>query len=110
YANAGHPKPLHIRRSLGRAEPLVNASRKSQPALGLFEQAVYQGSEVNLVPGDLIMPFTDGLFEVQGSNEDTYTPQQLLDVVQKRVQQSASQLFDGLLEEIKGFSEAGFND
>src|SRR6266403_1589086 len=48
YANAGHPKPLHIRRKDGRAQPLVNASGRSQPALGLFENAVYQSSEINL--------------------------------------------------------------
>ena len=110
YANAGHPKPLHVKRKEGRALPLVNASGKSQPALGLFEQAAYQGSEVTLAPNDLIMLFTDGLYEVQGLNEDIYTQEQLLANVQKRVQLPASQLFDAVLEEIKGLSEAGFTD
>ncbi|HWH70959.1 MAG TPA: PAS domain-containing protein, partial [Candidatus Sulfotelmatobacter sp.] len=31
YANAGHPKPLHLRRSAGQVVPLRNASGKSQP-------------------------------------------------------------------------------
>ena len=48
YANAGHPKPLHIRRSAGQVEPLANAAGKSQPVLGLFEDAAYQTSEVKL--------------------------------------------------------------
>src|SRR5262249_46766677 len=37
YANAGHPKPLHLRRSAAKVVPLVNASGKGQPALGLME-------------------------------------------------------------------------
>src|SRR5215831_12287880 len=32
YANAGHPKPIHLRRADGKAVPLLNASGKSHPA------------------------------------------------------------------------------
>ena len=69
YANAGHPKPLHIRRSAGQVEPLANAGGKSQPVLGLFEDAAYQTSEVKLSPKDVVMLFTDGLYEVAGPQE-----------------------------------------
>src|SRR5947209_8647285 len=65
YANAGHPKPLHIRRDAGQAVPLSNVTGKAQPALGLFENAVYQTSQALLSPRDLVMLFTDGLYEVQ---------------------------------------------
>jgi sigma-B regulation protein RsbU (phosphoserine phosphatase) len=104
YANAGHPKPLHARRSLGKVEPLGNASRKSQPALGLFENAVYQASEVKLAPRDLVMLFTDGLYEVQGANQEIYTEDLLAAGVRKRLQLSAPQLFDELLREVREFS------
>jgi len=56
------------------------------------------------------MLFTDGLYEVQGLNEDIYTQELLLAGVQKRVQLPASQLFDEVLEEIKNQSEGGFTD
>ena len=78
FANAGHPKPLLVRRSAGRVEPLVNASGKSQPALGLFEDPPYQTTEINLAPGDLVMLFTDGLYEVQGPNEELYSQERLI--------------------------------
>jgi sigma-B regulation protein RsbU (phosphoserine phosphatase) len=107
YANAGHPKPLHVQRSRNRVEPLTNASGKSQPALGLFEDAAYQGSEVKLSAGDLIMLFTDGLYEVQGAKNELYSQELLVGGVQKRVALPAPQLFDALLEEIQGFSADG---
>jgi len=78
--------------------------------LGLFENAVYQSSEINLAPDDLVMLFTDGLYEVPGLNDDIYTQELLLSGVQKRVQLPASQLFDEILEEIKNQSEGGFTD
>lgn len=104
FANAGHPKPLHVRRSAGEARALVNSSGKSQAALGLMDETVYEGTDVKLAPKDLIMLFTDGLFEVQDANNQLYSQSLVLDAVQRRLQLPAPQLFDELLEEIRNFS------
>jgi len=104
FANAGHPKPLLVRRSTSCVEPLVNASGKSQPALGLFENPPYQTTEINLAPGDLVMLFTDGLYEVQGPNEELYSQERLIMDVKDRLDRPAAQLFDELLAAIGGFS------
>jgi phosphoserine phosphatase RsbU/P len=111
YTNAGHPKPLLLRRSAGKVEPLTNLSGKSQPALGLFETATYQTSEVKLAPRDLVMLFTDGLYEVHDVNHALYSQGVLVSDVQQRLQLSAPQLFDELLSQIRKFSaDGGFTD
>ena len=104
FANAGHPKPLLVRRPAGHVEPLVNASGKSQPALGLFEDPPYQTTEIRIQPGDLVMLFTDGLYEVQGPNEELYSQERLIMDVKDRLQMPAAQLFDELLAAIGKFS------
>jgi sigma-B regulation protein RsbU (phosphoserine phosphatase) len=104
FANAGHPKPLLIHRQAGRIEPLVNASGKSQPALGLFEDPPYQTSEIKITPGDLVMLFTDGLYEVQGPNEELYSQERLIMDMKDRLSRPAAQLFDELLAAIGSFS------
>ncbi|MGA3163310.1 MAG: SpoIIE family protein phosphatase [Verrucomicrobiota bacterium] len=104
FANAGHPKPLLVRRSANRVEPLANDSGKSQPALGLFEDPLYQTSEATLAPGDLVMLFTDGLYEVQGQNEELYSQERLLLNVQNLLDKPAAQMFDELLKTIRAFS------
>ena len=104
YANAGHPKPLHIKRSAGEATALANKLGKGQAALGLLEGTVYQTSDVMLAPGDMIMLFTDGLYEVEGANNEIYSQALLLNGVKKRVQLSAGPLFDELLKEIRQFA------
>jgi sigma-B regulation protein RsbU (phosphoserine phosphatase) len=78
FANAGHPKPLLVRRSMGQVEPLANLTGRGQPALGLFEDPPYQTSEITLTPGDFLMLFTDGLYEVQGQNEELYSQERLM--------------------------------
>ena len=111
YANAGHPKPLHIRRGASQVMPLANATGKSQPVLGLFEQSAYQTSEVTLAPRDMVMLFTDGLYEVQDRNEALYSQAMLVAGVERRAQLPAPQLFDDLLAEIRRFSgDPGFAD
>jgi sigma-B regulation protein RsbU (phosphoserine phosphatase) len=110
YANAGHPKPIHVRRTERRADLLANTSGRSQPALGLFEDASYQSSEIRMLPSDLIMLFTDGLYEVQAADDMIYTQELLASSVERRVHLPASELFDELISEIKGFSGGDFTD
>ena len=111
YANAGHPKPLHIRRSAGQVVPLANAAGASQPVLGLFENAAYQTTDISLSLGDLVMLFTDGLYEVQDRHEALYSQALLVAGVQQRAQLPAAQLFDEILAEVRRFSaDKGFAD
>jgi serine phosphatase RsbU (regulator of sigma subunit) len=104
YANAGHPKPLLLRRAIDKIEPLVNASGHSQPALGLFEDPPYETSETTIAAGDFLMLFTDGLYEVQGQNEELYSQQRLVLDVKNLFRQPAGILFDELLAAIRAFA------
>ena len=111
YANAGHPKPLHIRRSAGEVVPLRNAFGKSQAALGLTEATVYQSSQILLAPKDMVLLFTDGLIEVQNPSGDFYSQDLLLKSVQRLTHAPAKQLLDELLRETACFGQSsGFTD
>jgi sigma-B regulation protein RsbU (phosphoserine phosphatase) len=111
YTNAGHPKPLLVRRKQNVVEPMANVGGKSQPALGLFEEAIYHTSEVKFCPRDLVMLFTDGLYEVQDEAHELYSQSMLVTDVQQRAQLSASQMFDDLIERMQRFSADGkFSD
>ena len=104
YANAGHPKPLHLRRGIGKVVTLANASGKGQPALGLIEKAAYQMSTTQLSAGDLVLLYTDGLVEAQNQKEEFYDQELLLAAVQKRLQMPTGKLFDEILDELHEFS------
>ena len=92
-------------------EPLTNIGGKSQPALGLFEEAVYQTSETKFALRDLVMLFTDGLYEVQDEQRELYTQAMLVSDVAERTQLTASDLFDQLIDRMQRFSADGkFSD
>jgi len=110
YANAGHPKPLHLRRHTGAVQSMRSPQGKPQAALGLFEKAVYHSAEMAFAHGDFLFLYTDGLVEVHGKKGELYSPAELARALQKRAQLPAGELLDALLQEVREFSEAGFSD
>ncbi len=104
YSNAGHPRPLHVRRRAGSVEALAYPSGKGKPPLGLLEREQYTTAEVRLSAADLVLLFTDGLYEVQGQSEEFYSQTLLLADVQNRLSLPAASLFDELLAKIQRFA------
>ena len=103
YANAGHPPAFHARRALNVVEPLRRS--KPGPALGVFEHAVYSTDTCALHPEDMVMLYTDGLYEVERPDGELFTMEQLIDAVRRRLGLPAPQLFDEMLAEIEAFAD-----
>jgi PAS domain S-box-containing protein len=104
FANAGHPRPLLVRRPANTVTALANTIGHSQPALGLFDDPPYQTSEIRIEPGDLVMLFTDGLYEVQGANEELYSQERLIMDLKPLIARPTNQIFDELLATVRNFS------
>lgn len=116
YANAGHPSPIVLSASdesdapsdsdgSNKAQWLLQRDFVSGPALGVFEDAVYETASRELSVGDLILLFTDGLVEVEGqAGQGEWGEDHLLQSVQQNRQMAPSLLFDQILSEIRQFS------
>jgi sigma-B regulation protein RsbU (phosphoserine phosphatase) len=104
FANAGHPKPLLVRRATRQVQLLANATGHGEPALGLFEDSPYQTTEIAIQPGDFLMLFTDGLYEVQGPNEELYSQERMMLDVRNLLSKSNAEMFDKLIEAIREFA------
>jgi sigma-B regulation protein RsbU (phosphoserine phosphatase) len=104
YANAGHPSPFLARRKTGTIERLGVAGRAHGPALGFMEDSRYATDRRVLAPHDLVLLFTDGIFEVDGPDEEPFGQERLLDAVRSRIGLPPGQLFDELLDEVHRFS------
>lgn len=110
YAIAGHPSPLHVRRHLGSAD-FLHARLKPGSALGLFPFATYDTRESEITPGDLIVLFTDGLFEVDGPGDEEFGSARLLQSVSRSLEKPSAEIVNNLFAEIDRFSAGrGFTD
>ena len=100
YANAGHPRPFHVRRQTGVTEPLRFQGSQG-PVLGIFQKATYQNSYCEASANDLVVLFTDGLFEVEVADSEYYGADRLLAAVGNRMHLPAAQLFSEVVAEIQ---------
>jgi sigma-B regulation protein RsbU (phosphoserine phosphatase) len=104
FAGAGHPSPLLVRREEGAVQPLKLYDPRHGPALGLFNNAVYPTCRVPLRVHDLLLLFTDGLYEVNNADQEEYGQERLLAAVRQRSHTPTDRLMDELLEDVRGFS------
>jgi sigma-B regulation protein RsbU (phosphoserine phosphatase) len=95
---------MHIQCSTGGIVPLANASARGQPALGLFDRAQYETSSGQLAAGDVVALFTDGLYEVEGPDQQLYTSEMLQDAFRRNARLPVAELFDKVLLEVQQFS------
>src|SRR4029453_10986983 len=63
FARAGHPAPLHVRRTADEVGTVASGEGSSGPAMGLIPNAQFKTSEAKLAPGDFLLFFTDGVVE-----------------------------------------------
>lgn len=105
YANAGHPLPLCVHRNganLRKPSPLNGL--KPGPALGVFDGTVYSVCQRRISPQDVVLLFTDGLFEVEGADGAQYDYPQLVRAVSARSDLPATELCRQVVEEVQQFS------
>lgn len=75
YCNAGHNPPLLVRANGAACE--LNAAGA---VLGQFPDWVYEQSEVQLRPGDMLTMFTDGLIDACDQDDEPFGEDRLLSI------------------------------
>ena len=104
YANAGHPDPLCVHAHARQREASRLNHCKRGPVLGMFPDAQYGTSRCDLSVHDMVLLFTDGLFEVEGADGALYDQQLLMRAVNRRANLTAGDLCREVLAEIRQFS------
>jgi sigma-B regulation protein RsbU (phosphoserine phosphatase) len=97
-ANSGLPYPLLYRAATGRC----TAVEVGGLPLGTFESSTYDEVAIELAPGDVFVFHTDGLTEARTSHDD-YGTTRLMAQVERLGALSASQVAEGILEDLELF-------
>src|SRR5450759_911729 len=90
YVNAGHPGPLHV-----SAERSVEVLRAATMPLGIFPEQEFIEGEVMLAPGDYLVLYTDGLYEIKGW--DDASPEAVAGEVRKLLPADSASLAEKLV-------------
>jgi sigma-B regulation protein RsbU (phosphoserine phosphatase) len=104
FSSAGHPSPILIHRQTSAVDLLKAPDSRHGPAMGLFERPQFPTCHCPLAASDLILLFTDGLYEVDNSQQEEYGLQRLLESAKRRTAEPTDRLIQGLLADVRAFS------
>lgn len=99
YTNAGHNYPVLQRK--GEASAFLKAKH------GLFlagmDDTEYHFSELQMMPGDRLLLYTDGIPEARNSEKKFYGDERLLEVMEKSVNTSGDELIANITNDVNAF-------
>ncbi len=75
YCNAGHHPPLVF------SSNDVSSLTIGGTVVGLFENWNYEGEEVQLLPGDTVIYFTDGVVEAENDKGEQFGTERLIELI-----------------------------
>ncbi len=102
YSSAGHPAPFLVRSYLKRVTRLeVPPPRGS--ALGVIANETFTGGHVKLIPGDVFILFTDGVYEAHNSMGEEFGIARMESLLQKLIYRGGEEMLEGIIAAVKEF-------
>ena len=104
FARAGHPAPLHVRRTTGEVGAVASGAGSSGPAMGLIPNAQFKTSEAKLSPGDFLLFFTDGIIEMEDKGDRDFGIEGLQQSIRSNVHQPTESLLEAIISDVYNFA------
>jgi serine phosphatase RsbU (regulator of sigma subunit) len=106
FARAGHPAPLHVRRTIGDVQTVASGEGSSGPAMGLIPNAPFKTTEAKLAPGDFLLFFTDGVVEVENKGGSDFGIEGLRQSVRSNLDQPTESLLEAIIGDVYKFADS----
>ena len=99
WANAGHVKPLLVRRN-GEITALASTGMP----LGMLPAGAWEVQTLQLSPGDKVIAYSDGLSEAQNGEGRFFESAGMDDLIRRHAGSSFDQLHDALMQAVEEFT------
>jgi sigma-B regulation protein RsbU (phosphoserine phosphatase) len=98
YSNAGHNPPYHF-----SGDTLPQQLTKTGIPVGILEDSAWESRSLQLVPGDRLVLYTDGVTEAQDSQRAFFGTERLLSTIQSNLERPAQEIQETILTAIHQF-------
>ena len=100
YCNAGHNPPYFLGdRNSCEPHPLT----KTGLPIGIDEDTTWERAEITMLPGDVLVLYTDGVPDAQNLDGDFFKQESLVQVLQEHLVESAEMLQKSILDAVYDF-------
>lgn len=96
YVNAGHDAPVIVRD--GKVDTFPSSENIS---LGIWDEADFVSRTTNLIPGDMLLLYTDGITEAMDINGCEFGRKKLFEAVGTTPAANASDVIDSMLRQVR---------
>ena len=96
FCNAGHNPPVLLRNNTAEFIDMI-----PNAPIGLFPGMEYEGEEIADVTGCPLFVYTDGLNEAENRQQEQFTDERLLDILEHTTFESSKQTIEMLREEVE---------
>lgn len=99
FSSAAHPKPLLIRNKSG----VLNLDTEGF-VLGMFKEGKYQTREIQLIPGDRLLFYTDGVIETKNKYDEQFGLKRLSEDFSRNVHTKFNLVLPAFRKRLRQFS------
>ncbi|GAB1429748.1 hypothetical protein MASR2M18_05800 [Ignavibacteria bacterium] len=99
YANAGHCSPLHYSAASGTWARLGPTGG----ILGVLPEQKFRIENINMMPGDILIMFTDGVVEAQNAQGELFGEERIAELLAKYAAEDAKSIALQILEHTQSF-------
>jgi len=103
YINAGHLPPFIVRQRSDGLFQVIHLDEGGGPVLGLLPGATYEQAEIAILPGDLLVVFSDGILEAANSLDQEFGEERILQAVEQQWSGSPTEICDAVLAGVRQF-------
>ncbi len=100
YTNGGHLQPALIR---GGGSTLLDVNGT---IVGAFPFSKYQESKVELLSGDLLLCYTDGITEPENEYGEMFGEERLIELVAKNAERDDAEIIESVMEAVRQWTGA----
>jgi sigma-B regulation protein RsbU (phosphoserine phosphatase) len=101
WANAGHDPAFTFDPASGNFEELAGHSLP----LGVSEKAAYQEFQRKILPGQILLIGTDGIWESQDSRGQMFGKERFRQVISAQGRKTAIEILQAVIDELNRFSQ-----
>jgi serine phosphatase RsbU (regulator of sigma subunit)/integral membrane sensor domain MASE1 len=98
YSSAGHNPPILLRNST------IKQLELGGTPLALFEDAEYELHEVDLINGDTVVMYTDGVTEAMNDQWEQFSTERLESIIKQHSKASSVELAEQILKAVRQFT------
>ena len=99
FANAGHNRPLWLKKSTGQIQELSEAGS----LLAVLKRLDLEEQEIWMEPGDVLVLYTDGLTEAMNEEREIFGEERLRAVIEAESESDAQAMLAAILAAVEDF-------